>query len=114
MEMLEEDTNIHCECSPVAVTKYRENTDQTPTELIVSTVGEVAGIDPIELPPLYEFVDPDTIETLLEGQNGQTLIAFQFDAWNVFVRGDGTIQVCKRGRPTDPKPIFGNTAGKTQ
>jgi len=107
-DMSDHSLDIHCACRPVGITKYRDGTNQTPTEAIVNAVAEAAGVDPIELPPLYAAVDPVIIETLLEGDNRQVTIGVQYDSWNVFVRGDGAIQVCDRKYPVEPNLIFQN------
>ena len=112
--MSESSLDIQCECPPVSISKYRDEMDQTPTEAIVDAVGEAAGVDPIELPPLYASVDPVVIEKLLKGDNRQMIIGIQYNSWNVFVRGDGAIQVCDRERPTEPNPVFQNASSSSQ
>lgn len=100
-------------CTPVVDTQYGPDTDRSPVEAIVDALAEAASVDPEELTPLYEFVDPDAVDALFNRHDGadeaQALLTFQVDTWNVFVRADGRIRVCDGTRPTDPEPVFENS-----
>jgi hypothetical protein len=104
------DRSIYRGCTPVIDAEYSETSNQPPSEVIVDAIATAAGVDPLELPPLYEFVDPDALNSLFR-HDGATdaLLSFTVDTWNVFVRGDGKIRVCDATRPTDPEPIFDGT-----
>lgn len=39
-----------------------------PSQLVVETVADAEGIDPLALPPLYNTVDPDALDTLFQPQ----------------------------------------------
>ncbi len=97
-------------CTPVVDASYNADNDRSPSEVIIEALAEAAGSDPVELPPLYEFVDPDALDALFDRHDGaedaEALISFKVDTWNVFVRADGRIRVCDATRPTDPEPIF--------
>lgn len=100
-------------CTPVVDAKYDPEGDKNPTEVIINAVAEAADVDPMELPPLYEFIEPDSLNNLFQ-HNGttdtETILGFRIDNWNVFVRGDGRIRVCDGAQPTDPQPIFESSA----
>jgi|GEM_PF-272853 len=100
---------LYRECTPVVDTRYDVETDQTPTEAVIEALAEASGIDPLELPPVYEFVEPDALDSLFvshERPAAEIVLGFAVDHWNVFVRGDGRIRVCDGRKPTDPEPIF--------
>lgn len=99
-------------CTPVVDTQYGGRDDQSPAEVIIDALAAAAGVDPIDLPPLYEFVDPDALDNMFNRHEGaeeaEALLSFKVDTWNVFVRADGRIRICDGTRPTDPKPVFEN------
>ncbi|TKR26201.1 HalOD1 output domain-containing protein [Natronomonas salsuginis] len=98
-------------CTPVLDTEYDKSNNELPSEVVVDAVATAAGVDPLDLPPLYEFVDPDALNNLFDNHGGDTnaLLSFTIDTWNVFVRADGKIRVCDVTRPTDPEPVFDGT-----
>jgi hypothetical protein len=97
-------------CTPVVDADYETEGNRSPAEVIVEAVAKAAGVDPLELPPLFDFVDLDAIDTLFARHDGaceaETLLSFEVDTWNVFVRSDGRIRVCDGTRPTEPQPVF--------
>jgi len=105
--------NVYRGCKPVVDTEYGSGSDMSPAEVVVEAVAEAARVDPMDLPPLYEFVDPDALDDLFGGQDGAShsdaLLSFRFETWNVFVRADGRIRVCDSTRSTDPEPVFEST-----
>lgn len=101
---------VYCSCAPVADAEYSDGNDRSPVTVIVETLASAADVDQTDLPPLYEFVDPDAINALFErrreAEDADALLSFQVDTWNVFVRADGRIRVCDVTRPVDPEPVF--------
>lgn len=97
-------------CTPVVDSRYEKDGSQTPSEAIIEAVATAADVEPIELPPLYEFIDPDALDTLFQQHEGasdaEAVLSFRIDNWNVFVRADGHLRVCDGTKPTDPKPVF--------
>ena len=97
-------------CTPVVDAEYGGESDQSPAEVIIDAVATAAGVDPLDLPPLYEFVETDALDDLFARHHGETdantLLSFQVETWNVFVRADGRIRVCDATRPTEPRPVF--------
>ena len=104
------DLRLYCSCGAVVDARYDAESDQSLTEVILDALSEAAGVDPLELPPLYEFVDPDALGSLVEihdeKPNVDAVVGFRIETWNVFVRADGRIRVCDGTQPTDPKPVF--------
>lgn len=67
---------------------------------IVREVADREGVDFTELPPLYDRVDPDALETLAGslGQNDEGEIEFAYCGYDVLVDGDGHVIVTDADR----------------
>lgn len=100
-------------CTPVIDAEYDFESDSSATEAILWALADAVGVDPTNLPPLFDYVDPDALNALFDpsdrATDGDTLLSFQVDTWNVFVRSDGRIRVCDATQPTDPEPVFEST-----
>lgn len=101
---------VYRSCTPVVDAEYRPEEDRSPAEAVVNALAEATGSDRLELPPLYEFVDPEALDQLFTQHNStvnaDALLGFTMETWNVFVREDGRIRVCDATQPTDPEPVF--------
>lgn len=69
---------------------------QTDTEavphVIVDRVAEAVDCAPTELPPLYETVDPDALERVIESNsNVSALLTFSYYGFTVTVSADRTV-----------------------
>lgn len=62
--------------------------DEQPSEAVVRTVSTVSGKEPTSLAPLYDFLDPDALDALLENSDRVT-VRFEFDGYPVTVQADG-------------------------
>lgn len=100
---------VSCECTPVVDAQYDES-DHSPTAVIIRALAEATGRDPVELSPLHNFVEPDALDALFEHRDGETsdhaIVSFTVEEWNVFVRDDGRIRVCDATQYTEPEPVF--------
>lgn len=45
---------------------YDPGTDVDPSETLVIAVADIAGVDSLDLDPLYDTVDPDTLDDFVE------------------------------------------------
>lgn len=100
---------IYRGCTPVVDSQYDRDGPRTPVEAVLEAVATAANVDPIALPPLYDYIDPDAVNGLFEhegSRESETVLSFRIDTWNVFVRDDGRIRVCDSTLPTDPQPVF--------
>lgn len=101
---------IYRSCTPVVDARYGPESDRSPAEVIIDALAKAAGVDPLELPPLYDFVDSDALDSLFErhdgAKNADALLSFRIENWNIFVRADGRVRVCDNTRPTDPELVF--------
>lgn len=96
-------------CSPAVDTQFDVDGNESPSTAIIDALAAATGIPPTELPPLYEFVDPDAIDRLFTGdraRSADTVLSFRVERWNVFVREDGRIRICDATDETAPEPIF--------
>ncbi|WP_237560602.1 HalOD1 output domain-containing protein [Halostella litorea] len=78
------------------------------SEAVVSAVTAVSGYEPVALPdgdgrvlpPLYDFVDPDALDTLLgrtpDDGPGADRLRFDYDEFEVTVEAAGTVRVRTR------------------
>lgn len=102
--------DIQCACTPVVDAQYRTESGLTPADAIIDAVATASGVDPCELSPLYEWVDLDAVDRLVDGHDpgadAERVLGFRIDTWNVFVHADGRIRVCDGTRHTDPSPVF--------
>lgn len=63
--------------------------------VVVIAVAEIAGVDPIELEPLYESVDPDVLNDLF-GDGAPRVddaVSFAFAGHEVSVESDGRVTI---------------------
>lgn len=98
---------LYRRCTPVVDATVERENGELPTKVIVDAVAEAEDTSPLDLPPLYEFVDPDVIEKLLDERTDRgAVLGFRMAGWVVFVRADGRVRVCDSSRPTDPEPVF--------
>lgn len=83
-------------------------TDRLATEAVISTVSAATGVDVLELPPLYDAIDPDALGSLFSVSSGGSRrfrgsVSFAYAGCLVTVDGRGTIEVepgVGSGRPT--------------
>lgn len=106
--MVNTSLKVYRGCTPVVDTYARK--DGSLAVDIIEAVAHAAGVDPNDLPPMFEFINPDAIDDLfLPGGDAMNspILSFQFEHWNVFVSGDGHIRVCDAAQPTEePELIF--------
>ncbi|MFC7078039.1 HalOD1 output domain-containing protein [Haloarcula halophila] len=96
-----------CECTPVVGTRFEGERGRPPSLAIIEAVAAAEGISPIELDPLSDEIDLESIDKLLTGPDGTpNLLHFSVNEWDVFVRDDGAIRVCDPNHVTDPEPVF--------
>ncbi|MBX0297645.1 HalOD1 output domain-containing protein [Haloarcula nitratireducens] len=62
------------------------------SEQIVQQVATTTNSDVVELPPLYDSINPDALETTIEGMSGGA-ISFRYAGHEVTVAQDGTISL---------------------
>lgn len=64
---------------------------------VVTLISDTTGVDPLELPPLYEAIDPEAVQQVLQsGGAGPTKVSFRYAGCNVVVTSDGELFVLDR------------------
>ncbi|MHC3437565.1 HalOD1 output domain-containing protein [Natrialbaceae archaeon A-gly3] len=67
-----------------------------PSMGVVNAVATATGIDPIELPPLHDYVATEAIDTLLTHSTTSdhtVCVSFRYDGLEVTVDGAGGIEI---------------------
>ena len=62
---------------------------------IPTAIAAVTGRDPIEGPPLQQFVDVDALEQLLASGGSRTRVSFTYDGMEVTVSSDGRVEIAE-------------------
>ena len=69
---------------------------ETPDSLgvrIPAAVAEAADCDPLDCPPLQQYVDVDSLERLFESGGPDLEVSFSYDEVQVTVSGGGTVRI---------------------
>lgn len=79
---------------------YDPDSSRTPSSAVVKSVAAVTNTDPMDLPPLYESVDTDALDSFVEsdagadaGDDTNASLRFTFSGTVVTVSDDGEIAV---------------------
>lgn len=65
-----------------------------PSESVIELVADAQDTNPLELPPLYEAVDPDAMDGLFR-ESEVIQIQFEYAGCTVIVATEGDMTVCK-------------------
>jgi len=95
--------------TPATVERSAEN--ETLTEAIVIAISDGTGVDPLDLDPLYDSLDPDALERTVDSTIGETAdpgeVTFTHAGCEVTVHDDRRIVVAPRGTAS---PTTGSVA----
>lgn len=77
------------------------DSDERASERVIEAVSAVSGESPTSLSPLYDALDPDALDSLVDharrtDRPADPRIEFSYEGYDVFVRGDGTVLVAER------------------
>lgn len=75
--------------------EWKRGTEKTPVYAVVSAVAEASGLDMLELPPLYEAINPDALNELFTSRSEPAVgeVSFEYAGYDVVVRGTGVVEV---------------------
>ena len=108
--MSDDSLDLYRSCKPVVDSEYSSESDRSPSDAVIEAIAEAAETDPIELPPLYNYIDPDALDQLIEKHgrvsSQKTVLSFRVETWNVFINSDGQIRVCDSTHATPPELVF--------
>lgn len=72
---------------------------RTPTEAVVREVASLEGVDPVELDPLFDVLDPEALDTLVQEDGDRSRhplrIEFLYHGYGVVVTSAGTVDVSR-------------------
>lgn len=63
-------------------------------------VAEKEGIDPLELPPVYEVIDVTALNRLISSADDSVEVEFTYTGHEVTVSGNGEVRVSERTSET--------------
>lgn len=96
-------------CTPVVDRHVDMDGDTSLAVAIVEAIADAAGVEPTDLPPIYDSINADALDglSLAGADDAELVIGFVVDDWNVFVSHAGHIRVCDATEPTpEPEPVF--------
>ncbi|APX98460.1 HalOD1 output domain-containing protein [Natronorubrum daqingense] len=78
------------------------------SQRVVSAVADATDTDPCELEPIFNAINPESLDSLFEPTNGGAsrangTIAFEYAGCDVTVSADGAIDVSVRTPRTTPQ-----------
>lgn len=78
-----------------ATAEWKQGTENTPVYAVVSAVSDASGLDMLELPPLYEAINPDALNELFTARSEPAVgeVSFEYAGYDVVVRGTGVVEV---------------------
>ena len=68
------------------------NDDPTPSEAVIEAIAEKTDSDPLELPALYNAIDPDALDSLFADRDGGT-VTFCCCQHEITVKQDGSVVI---------------------
>ncbi|WP_164471084.1 HalOD1 output domain-containing protein [Halorubrum sp. CSM-61] len=82
------------------------NKSESVSQRVIAEVAETAGMDPLEMEPLYTRIDPDCLETIFSGESrtaarNQGEISFSMAGCQVTVGADGTVDATALDETTE-------------
>ena len=91
---------------PTFVTTFDPDTGERASEAVITAVAALAGTPPADLEPLYEAVEPDALDSLVDHARradvgGTHELWFAYAGYDVGVRSDGRIQIYESSVPTN-------------
>ncbi|NIC00996.1 HalOD1 output domain-containing protein [Halobacterium sp. R2-5] len=67
---------------------------ESPSERIIDTIAAKRDIDAIELPLLYDVIDPDSLNRLI-GSMDDGAVSFTYAGYEIVVTSDGAITLAE-------------------
>lgn len=72
----------------------RKGGEVSPSTKVIESLAAAEGVDMTELGyELYEYIDPEALDRLIEGSGSDCRVEFIVADHSVVVDGDGTVQI---------------------
>lgn len=94
---------IECSRESSTVISHFDLEDTPASVASVATLAELLDSDPVELPSLYQSIDPDALDALFgvpEGTNGEIHVSFTHDGHTISVSGSGVVTIASTDEHT--------------
>ncbi|KZN22563.1 hypothetical protein A4G99_19030 [Haladaptatus sp. R4] len=80
------------------ISNHYDWSSTAPSTAIVETIAQAMNCESLEVGPLYEWVDPDSLDAIFDGhstrtRNSATSISFSYTNYTVTVNSTGTVHV---------------------
>ena len=62
------------------------------SERVIETVAQQSNTDTLDLPPLFDALDPDALDSLIRGMT-EGNVSFDYAGYNISVNSDGVVEV---------------------
>ena len=82
--------------APTTAATHEFSSDVPASVAVINAVSAVTGTDPVELPPLYETIDPDALNSLFEARDrtgSSPRVEFTYNGFDVTVRDGPRVTV---------------------
>lgn len=76
-----------------AETVFEPEQCRSVSEAVVKAVADAENVEPIELQPLYDVIDPDALDSLFRPHAARGRITFQYHGYTVEVDGNSTVSL---------------------
>lgn len=67
---------------------------------IVNAIAADRDADPLDLPPIYDSIDPDVVTAFVESADEDASLEFQYYDTAITVSGNGVVETTPVGEPT--------------
>lgn len=67
--------------------------DERVSEAVISAIADLENVSPLELPPLYEVIDPDALNVLFQRDATPRRVEFSYRGHDVVVRNEGDVSI---------------------
>ncbi|NUB90276.1 hypothetical protein HTZ84_16605 [Haloterrigena sp. SYSU A558-1] len=89
---------------PTYTTTFDPDVGERASEAVITAVAALTGNRPVDLEPLYEAIDPDALDSLVDharrADAGAHELWFPYAGYEIGVRSDGRIQFYDGAAPT--------------
>lgn len=75
-----------------------------PSTAIIETIAAATDSDPRSLPPLYDYVDSESLDTLMtsdESGSSQVRVSFRYEGHDIAVSSAGDIEITVQNEDSD-------------
>ena len=64
----------------------------SPSEQVIQTIAKQSNIDALDLPPLFDTLDPDSLDKLIRGMTDGK-VSFEYAGYYITINSRGAIEI---------------------